>query len=283
MLTIIIVLLLLLSVLILVFWQRAKWSQYKLQLRETVLQNDGAPLQRVNLAEVDSLPPPVKRYFQHVLKNQQPIVKKVTLHQQGGFRVNPNIPTWSNMKAVQYFSTCPRAFLWDARIDVAPRVPAHFAINVCDSYIDGKGGMRAKMLSLANILDAQDKPQLDSGALQRYLAESVWFPTALLPSQGVSWEAIDADRAKASITNAGVSVSLEFQFNAQAEVAIVFTSGRYREVNGEYELTGWQGRFSDYVEMGGYLVPSRAEVEWHLKDQPYPYWKAHIEEIQYES
>jgi hypothetical protein len=267
----------LLAGVILIRWRRVKWSQYKSYLYRKVMDNSHAQDQLVDLAEVDPLPNPVKQYFYHVLKNRQPIVKKLWLHQQGVFRIKPE-SEWSEMNAVQYFSAKPRAFFWDANIVAIPKL----SINVCDSYIDGKGSMKAELFCIADIVDAHGQPQLNSGALQRYLAESVWFPTALLPSQGVTWEAIDANRAKASITDAGTTVSLDFEFNEKGEVVSVYTAGRYREVNGEYELTGWQGRLSNYIEVDGYFIPSRAEVQWHLRDRPYPYWKADLVEIQYQ-
>lgn len=49
--------------------------------------------------------------------------------------------------------------------------------------------MKGKFLSLFPLFDAQNQRKLDEGALQRYLAEAIWFPTALLPSQGVTWTA----------------------------------------------------------------------------------------------
>ena len=120
------------------------------------------------------------------------------------------------------------------------------------------------------------------GALQRYLAEAVWFPTSLLPSQGVSWSPIDERRAKATLEDSGITVSLEFEFNDKGEVIGVYTSGRYREVNGTFELTPWRGRFSNYVEVDGYHIPSEGEVEWQLKDTNYPYWRGKLLDVQYE-
>jgi hypothetical protein len=234
---------------------------------------------KVNLEEVEDLPSPVKRYFHHVLKNAQPMITKVFLSQDGGFRAKPEMTEWSAMKAVQYFTSMPKAFVWDAQISIVPAL----SINVCDSYINGKGRIKGKFLSLFTLIDAHDKEKLNAGALQRYLAEAVWFPTSLLPSQGILWEEIDHNKAKATVTDAGVTVSLEFGFNEQGEVISVYTPGRYREVNGTYELTPWKGRFSNYIEVDGYRIPSEGEVEWHLKDKIYPYWKAKLVEVRYEN
>ncbi len=258
-------------------WRRSNWVHYIRNLSENV-KNRAIRIQEVvDLHEVEDLPNPVKRYFHHVLKNGQPIIAKVSISQNGGFRAKPEMAEWSEMKAVQYFSSLPRAFVWIAEINIFPAI----SINVCDSYNLGKGSMKGKIFSLFTLFDAQEE-ELSAGALQRYLAEAVWFPTSLLPSQGVVWEEVDNDRAKATIVDAGISVSLEFEFNEKGEAISVYTPGRYREINGKYELTPWKGRFSNYIELDGYRIPSQGEAEWHLPDKTYPYWKAELMEVRYE-
>ena len=72
--------------------------------------------------------------------------------------------------------------------------------------------MRGAILGLVPVVNAADDPQLRAGALQRYLAESVWFPTALLPSEGLRWTPVDEAHARATLTDHGISVTLEFEF-----------------------------------------------------------------------
>jgi len=143
--------------------------------------------------------------------------------------------------------------------------------------------MRVRLLSLLSLMDVQNQRQLNEAALQRYLAEAVWFPTALLPSQGVTWRELTPHRATASITDAGSTVSLEFEFNAQGEICSVYSPARYREVSGAYVPTPWKGYFADYTEVEGYLIPTSAVVEWHLPERVYPYWRAKLHNIQYVS
>ncbi len=54
--------------------------------------------------------------------------------------------------------------------------------------------------------------ELAQGELLRFLAEAVWYPTALLPSQGVRWQAVTDNSARASLQDANTSVSLLFHF-----------------------------------------------------------------------
>lgn len=262
----------------LLVWGRWQWAQYVAKLSGQVM-SAARPVagERVRLAETDALPEPVKRYFHHVLQEGQPLIKTVRLHQEGGFRTSPDTKDWLPLRADQYFSTTPRAFMWDAAITMVPGL----SVLVCDSYLQGKGHMQGKVLALFPVIDTAEDTRLNQAALQRWLAEATWFPTALLPEQGVVWEAIDNTRAQATVTDSGVSVSLDFEFNDLGEIISVYTPERYREVNGEYERTPWKGYFSDYIEVDGYRIPSQGKVEWHLPDMVYPYWKAALMNVEY--
>jgi len=39
---------------------------------------------------------------------------------------------------------------------------------------------------------------------------------------------------------------------------------------------------TDFIDVDGYRIPSKAEVEWQLKEQVYPYWRATIEQVKYD-
>ena len=93
---------------------------------------------------------------------------------------------------------------------------------------------------------------------------------------------LDEHRARATITDSAITTALEFEFNRKGEIIAVYTPARYREVSGEYLPTPWQGRFSNYINVSGNLIPQQGEVEWLLKDQVYPYWKARIQAINYD-
>jgi hypothetical protein len=55
-------------------------------------------------------------------------------------------------------------------------------------------------------------PEMNAGSLHRYLAEAVWYPTALLPGPNLNWTAIDSSKALATLTDHGIMVALEFRF-----------------------------------------------------------------------
>jgi hypothetical protein len=228
--------------------------------------------------ETEGLPDPVKRYFRRVLRKGQPPVAGVSLKEQGEFRMGEAEDSWRPMTATQVLSARPAGFVWDARIQMAPHVPVH----VRDAYLAGAGSMLGKVLGLVPVLDVHDTPEMAAGALQRYLAEAVWFPTALLPSQGVQWAPVNESSARATLTDGKTAVSLEFRFNAEGEITGAFAQSRYREVKGAFQPTPWGSRCAKYAERGGMRIPLEGEVEWRLPDGSLPYWRARITEISYE-
>ena len=262
----------------LLHWGNQNWSRQNTALFSPLASASLPEIEYFNKDELSSLPAPVKKYFNHVLSDNVAIIRRATIGQLGGFRAKPDMQHWSEMQARQLFLTEPRTFCWCARVFIF----GDLSINVCDSFIDARGGMQVQLQSLLTMLDAESNPQLDEAALQRYLAEAVWFPTALLPGQGVRWRGIDLHRAKASMVAGKVSASLQFIFNDKGEISGIYSPGRYREVSGDYRATPWQGRFSNYSLVNGYRIPMQAEVEWLLDSGAYTYWRATLTDIHYE-
>ena len=123
---------------------------------------------------------------------------------------------------------------------------------------------------------------MNSGALHRYLAEAVWYPTALLPSAKLRWSPIDDNAALATLTDNGITVSLEFRFNATGEVAGIYSPARWGAFDGGYKQVPWEGHFLEYQSRGGIVVPSEGEVGWYSGGKWRPVWKGRIIEANYE-
>jgi uncharacterized protein DUF6920 len=131
----------------------------------------------VSFAAFASLPPPVARYLRRVLREGQPYIRTARIAQTGEFNLRGSSDGWRPCRAMQCYSVTPPGYVWDAHIGMAPLVD----VRVRDAYVAGHGTMRGAVVSLVPVVDEHDKRELDAGALQRYLAETPWFPTALLP------------------------------------------------------------------------------------------------------
>lgn len=220
--------------------------------------------------ELAGLPAPVVRYFRAVLRDGQPIIRHARFKQRGEFLVRSEPPMWRPFSATEAMTV--GGFVWDARIRVFPGVTIH----VCDSFIAGAGSIRASAMGVLPLMHVEGTPEIAAGALLRYLAEAVWMPTALLPSQGVTWMALDDASARATVTSGATTVSLDFHFDGEGLVERVFTEARPREVEGRFVPTAWQGSFRHYEDAHGVRIPLRGEAEWLLPEGPRPYWRGCI-------
>ncbi|MBS1158079.1 MAG: hypothetical protein H6R15_498 [Proteobacteria bacterium] len=225
--------------------------------------------------EIEALPPPVKRYFEAALQDGQAMVASVRFAQQGQFRQDEKKDTWQPFRATQLATMHPPGFDWDARIRMAPGLD----VWVRDAYALGVGSLRASLLGVLTVADLHDTAASARGELMRYLAEAAWYPTALLPSQGVLWEGIDEASARATLGDGTTTVTLEFRFGTDGLIASVWAESRPRS---ETEAAPWLCRISCYEQRGGMRVPALGEVEWELPSGPAPYFRGRMTDIDYE-
>jgi hypothetical protein len=116
----------------------------------------------------------------------------------------------------------------------------------------------------------------------RFLAEAVWYPTALLPSQGVQWQTIDAQTALASLTDGDISLSMRFHFGKDGLVDTFRTEARGRLVGDKMTFAPWEGRFGNYAERSGMRIPLEGEVAWALPSGSKPYYRGMITTLRYD-
>lgn len=242
---------------------------------------DGASRQAsgaVDFESLSELPPPVARYFRHVLTDGQKLINVAKMEQSGVLRTSIATENWSPFTASQLVVPPATGFFWNAKVET----PLATHVRVMDSYIAGVGSGRVSLLSAFAVASETGAPELNSGALHRYLAEAVWFPTALLPEAGVVWSPIDEHSALATLTDRGTTVSLEFRFNDVGEATGIYSAGRFGSFDGEYRQTPWQGHFRDYQVQAGMRIPKYGEVGWYEDGVLHLVWKGNVIDAQYE-
>ena len=228
--------------------------------------------------ELVGVPHPVQRYFRAVLRDGQPLIAAARVSHEGRFNMGETKEQWRPFTSTQLVITQRPGFDWDGRIGMAPGVN----VFVHDAYVAGEGLLHAAVLGLMTVADIRGTPEAAQGELLRFLAEAAWYPTRLLPSQGVQWDAIDDSSARATLTDGQTSVSLEFRFDEDGLIGSVRATARYRTVNGALVATPWHGRFWAYGLRDGMRIPLEGEVAWHLPEGPWPYWRGRITSIAYE-
>jgi hypothetical protein len=234
--------------------------------------------QTVDFRVLEGLPAPVQRYFRVVLTEGQTMVAGVHVQHRGTFNMGETTDQWKPFTSEQEVVTQRPGFDWDGRVAMMPGLP----VRVHDAYVAGEGILHASLLGLFSLVDMRGGGDVAEGELMRFFAEAAWYPTALLPSQSVRWEAVDHRSAYATLTEGTISISMLFTFDEQGLIETVSTEARGRSVNGEFVPAPWHGRFWNYEERGGMLVPLDGEVAWLLPEGAKPYWRGHITEIDYD-
>lgn len=231
-----------------------------------------------DVRELDDLPAPVQRYFRAVLQEGQIMVSAVDIRHEGHFNMDIAATRWKPFRSGQRVVPRRPGFDWDASVRLLPGL----SVRVHDAYVAGTGILYAAILGLIPVAKARGTSEAAQGELMRFLAEAVWYPTALLPSQGVRWEAEDERSARATLDDGDVSVTLLFRFDAEGLIDSVHAEARSRMANGTLVPTPWQGKFWNYAFRHGIRIPLDGEVAWLLPEGEMPYWRGHISALRYE-
>jgi len=223
---------------------------------------------------IKGLPEPVQRYlvYSGVLGKQIP--RTIRLKQIGKIRQDEK-SAWMKLEAVEYYSTTPLGFIWKAFLPTK-RFPMTLGR---DAYLDGRGSMLIKMLSLIPLVNVTGT-EIDQGSMMRYLNEMTWFPAAFL-GENISWKAIDDRSAEVTLIHEGKSVSAVMYFDQEGK-PINFVAKRYRMVGKRYDLETWSTPFTGYGEFEGLKLPVRGKAVWILKEGDLAYVELEITELEYD-
>ncbi len=262
---------------VVLFYGASRWQRATRRMRgDLEAGRHAAGTYRVD--QLVGLPAPVQKYFQTVLRDGQPVIAAVHLEQTGAFNMGGSRDRWRPFTATQRVVTKRPGFDWDARIRMAPGVTVH----VRDAYVAGEGILKASLFGLVPLADRQGGEEMAQGELMRFFAEAAWYPTALLPSQGVEWETVDDSSAKATLRDGDILLTLLFRFDERGLIESVQAQARGRALGREVIPTPWEGRFSHYELLDGMLIPRSGEVAWLLPEGRKTYWRGDVEKIKYE-
>lgn len=234
------------------------------------VENKGTIIQR---ADLEGLPPVVQKWLAQSRVVGKERIAAVRLKQRVSMRIKEG-GKWMPADVQQYFKVDEPGFIWKVRVSMAPLL--YFAGR--DKYEEGRGHMLIKVLSLVKVADARGR-EIDQGTMLRYLAETMWFPSAAL-SNYIRWEEVDATSARATMTYGGVTASGVFNFNEKGEV-ISFVARRYGEFNGQYDMKTWMVNMREHKEFNGIRIPSAGEVIWKLETGDYDWYRFEIKDIEY--
>ena len=253
----------------------AHWQFRRAALHEVAALYEGAGRASVVVDEtmLRPLPPVVARWLRRAGVAGQPLTRSTYIRQSGEMRTSPE-GHWMPFAAEQWFNAGVPGFVWLADIAAAPGV--HIAGR--DTCMGGKGRMLIKAMSVYPIADATG-PEVDQGALLRYLAEIIWFPSAALRDY-ITWEATGDAGATATLTLGGQTVTAEFAFNADGDPVSV-SAARYYAQDGGATLERWHVALDpdSFADFQGVRLPARATVTWKLAAGDFEWYRVEVDSV----
>lgn len=269
-----------LLVVVIVLWGLGQWHwSQKTQslLANLEMARLALPTEQFDPRELEGLPDPVARHLRQALPPGTPIIRAADVVHEGTFNLSQTGEQWKPFTSRQRVVTRRPGFVWDGRVAMAPGL----AVHVHDAYVAGEGILEPAILGLFTLVKLRDRGEVARGELMRYMAEAAWYPTALLPSQGMQWEAIDARSARATLADGEVRLTMTFHFNDNSLIETIRAEDRGRMLDDRIIPTPWEGRMFDYQRRNGLLIPVQGEVAWLTPEGRLPYWRGTITDLTY--
>lgn len=224
---------------------------------------------------LEKLPHPVQKWliFSGILEKDS--IGSVYIAQNYLIKLKPEQKEWFPTKAEQYSTISPPAFVWTADMKMMPLVYAFGR----DKFIDGQGEMLFKLLSLFPVAKDGYNPQFNESALQRFLGEMVWYPSAaVLPY--IHWEEIDENTAKATLTYQQTSGTGTFHFDEEGKLQ-KFVADRYMGSRPNAPKIKWIVNIEEHRKFDGLHLPSKGSLTWKLDSGDWTWAQFEITEVKF--
>lgn len=226
-------------------------------------------------ASFADLPEPVQRYFAYTMPDGPPDFSMAEIEASGRFR-RPLTEGFAPTTARQVISLHAPDLVFSAN---TPIVGPLWAIAY-DAFIDGEMEMAARLLSTFTVMHETSTPALNRTSLRRWLLESPAYPMALLPGGPVTWQAIDDNRARATVAAHGQTASLVATFDSDGAL-VRFDAEEDGDLTTSYHGSGEHTARGDYQMVQGVRVPMSFTIARAADGEILPFWEGRITSVRF--
>ena len=215
-------------------------------------------------ADLDALPDAARRYLGAMGVVGRPRDWSFLVEFIGRFRLRGR--SWMPCHSWQYNASYPLLRTYHMRIDFGRVVP----MVGQDTYVDGRGAMRGKLLGLVTVADGHG-PEFDLGELATYLNDAVLLAPSMLLGPAVTWSAVDDASFTVSLTDHGHRVTATVTVDEAGLVTDFSTEDRWCDLPGGLVRARWTTPVAGWSVVDGRPWPTGARAQWHLPDGVLPY------------
>lgn len=203
-------------------------------------------------ADFKGIPPSALAYLQKAMPPGGPRIARLMVKQHGRIKVAEDA-SWDDFTARQMITQNPPQMAWAAEAEYGPLMPMMTLI----AYTNGSGSIRSYLWGLMDIFSSRGET-IKRYLMLRWLAEAVWHPDALLPSQKLGWEAAkpptpSLEACRVVLQDGGLRVSGRFIFTSRGGAPMMFLA----DAASPAQVAGqrWYCRYSDWRRQGKLQMP----------------------------
>ena len=143
-----------------------------------------------------------------------------------------------------------------------------------DSTQDGVGFMKGVIGKIFTLFN-ETGPEMDKGQLMTILGEAPLLPSVLL-SEYITWEHIDENHARATLTYKGITGSGVYTFDDTGFLQSFYTDERAKiGTDGSIDFIGWSAVVDNWERNeNGIYTPNTVKAIWHLTEGDLVYFEA---------
>ena len=220
----------------------------------------------LDLASLERLDAPVRRYLGHALPAGAPRGDGIRLTMEGRIDVGRCLAFTAEQTFVGH------SFAWRARAGWRSYRPLH----VVDSYRPGYGATVGTLFGRVPFMRADDE-NTTRAAAGRAAAGSIWTPWMLLPRGDVGWRAESADEIVAELSVPPERPSLRLTLAADGAVRNVSLMRWGNVGQKEFGYIPFGGQIHEERRFGDLVLPSRVSVGWWYGTSRYkPFFEATV-------
>jgi hypothetical protein len=215
------------------------------------------------------LPAALEPYIERALQDLDNVPRRIRTRQVGQMWLKPGSKP-KRFTAVQEYAVDRVAFVWRASFKIA----GFATLRVVDRFRRGQGTLESRLFGSIP-LTREKGPAVAEGQAFRYLGELPWVPQAFLANHEIDFTEVDARHIEAATGAGGTRVALTIELGDDGDITGVSAAARPR-LEDKGTPTPWSGSFSDYADLSGIRLPTKAEVRWDLPEGPFTYWSGEI-------
>ena len=281
------------QILVITFWQDAKFGSlpnllvlvvvllslgsllfergYKKDIQNSLNRTHSLPTEIVTEADIQRLPQAVQRYLNYVGVIGKPKVISMRAVLAGEMREKGKDYFPFTAEQYNFYDEPTRLFFMKAQM-FGMTVPGYHR------YTDGNATMDVRIFGLFSVVKHAGDVMNVSDTVTLFNDMCLLAPATLIDER-ITWQSADELTAKATFTNQGVSISATLYFNAEGQLINFISEDRWAVA--DMKQYRFSTPISNYRNINGYNLPTYGEAIWHYPDGDFTYGKIGIKDIEY--